>query len=134
MKGELLLLETGDVEYAKSLLQKREGMPTTRRIKRCRELEREHDQVGAIIYADLPCNINPLTVERLAALALASFTDCRQKAPRYRNGILYLRKNIEADIVTPLTPEYEAQVLRQSGTTSLEEAEALCLARISGEE
>ena len=39
-----------------------------------------------------------------------------------KDGISYLMANLAAGIKTPLTPAYEAEILRQTNTQSLEEA------------
>jgi hypothetical protein len=62
--------------------------------------------------------IRPLTAERLAELAI---TSARQERAG-RDGISYLIKAKLNGIATPLSPSYEQEILRRTGTASLEEA------------
>ncbi len=76
--------------------------------------------ISSVIYVDLPSNIEHVTPENLAALAIASaMTDAGDKK---MDGINYLRNNIDNGIITPLTRQYEQEILRQSDTTNLQAA------------
>ena len=46
-----------------------------------------------------------------------------------KNGIRYLRQNIERNLITPFTYAYRDQILRQSGAKDLLEAEKVLLER-----
>jgi hypothetical protein len=59
-----------------------------------------------------------LSAEELATRAVQSV----QSAAEGMDGISYLMANVAAGIKTPLTPAYEAEILRQTNTHSLEEA------------
>ena len=60
----------------------------------------------------------PLTPEHLAELAIRSARLERTG----RDGISYLIRAKKNQIVTPLSPAYEAEILRRTGTSSLESA------------
>jgi cation transport regulator ChaC len=65
-------------------------------------------------------NITPLTSDRLAELAIRSAND--RSIARSENGISYLQRAKDAGVVTRLTNDYEAAILRQTGASSLEHA------------
>jgi hypothetical protein len=76
--------------------------------------------VEVCLYTALPANVAPLTASRLAELAIAS---ARAEAGALRrDGISYLREQKRRGLVTPLSPAYEAQVLRRTGARTLSEA------------
>ena len=73
-----------------------------------------------VLYTSIAANIEPLTPVKLAELAIASV---RPDSPSTRkDGISYLISVKRAGIVTPLMPEYEKEILRQTGTKTLEQA------------
>ena len=72
------------------------------------------------LFTALEANIQPLTVERLAALALRSAA--RAAGARKRDGISYLEEQKRRGVMTPLLPDYEAAVLRRTGARNLEDA------------
>ncbi|MYB40475.1 hypothetical protein F4X86_04405 [Candidatus Saccharibacteria bacterium] len=74
--------------------------------------------VNIVLYAKLKANIDSLTPESLARLAIRSVTS----ADNGRDGISYLIDARQHGIKTPLSDLYEAEILRQSGCDSLEEA------------
>jgi len=82
--------------------------------------------VSVALAARLPANIEPLTPEELARLAIES----AHKLTNGLDGISYLINVKREGIVTPLMPMYEAEILRRSGARNLEEA----LAKIHGRE
>jgi hypothetical protein len=65
-------------------------------------------------------NIEPLTADRLAEFAIQSAMN--QSIARKENGISYLQRAKNAGVTTRLTNDYEAAILRQTSTGSLEEA------------
>jgi hypothetical protein len=73
-----------------------------------------------VLAAFLAPTIEPLTPTRLADLAIQSAKD-RTVRPG-RDGISYLIQAKRYGIATPLSPDYEQEVLRLTGTTTLEEA------------
>ena len=78
------------------------------------------NQVDTVLYICIQSNIHPenITASYLASKAIASV--CR--ASKGEDGISYLLNAKRNGIMTPLLPDYEAEVLRQTGTNSLEEA------------
>lgn len=90
--------------------------PSTVCIKRWEGLH----TVQVVFYTWIKSNIDPLTPQKLARLAIKS-AKCSAGAKR-RDGISYLIAAKRNGIVTPLMPGYEQEVLRQTGTGSLEEA------------
>lgn len=98
--------------------------PNTVLVKRLTEF----GGVGTVFYTDIAANINPLTAERLAELAIGS----ARLQGNDRDGITYLMDAIENGIETPLTPAYAAEIMRRMEAASLEEA--LVKARAQGRE
>ncbi len=81
--------------------------------------------LDVVFHAALRANIEEPTPELLAHLAIAS-----AEAPSgavERDGIRYLMDARQSGIVTPLMPEYEAEILRRTGGRDLEEARAITL-------
>jgi hypothetical protein len=74
--------------------------------------------VETVLYTRIGANIPDLTAARLAELAIASVGRPRT-AP---DGISYLIAAKDNGIVTPLSPEYEREVLQQTQTASLLDA------------
>lgn len=76
--------------------------------------------VELVLTTKIDSNISPLTARQLAELAIDS---ARAKAgSERRDGISYLLNAKKAGIVTPLMESYEREVLRQTGSKSLEDA------------
>jgi hypothetical protein len=74
--------------------------------------------VAIAIAARFPGNINPIEPQELARLAIQSASQLSNGL----DGISYLI-NVKRDgIVTPLMPAYEAEILRSTGTRTLEDA------------
>lgn len=82
------------------------------------QLENFHN-IDTVLYTKIGSNLDNPTPQRLAELAIESVKKCKDK-----NGIRYLYKNKENEIITPLTEEYERKILEITKTGSLEEAEA----------
>ena len=76
--------------------------------------------VSDVLYTDFHPGgkIERLSAEELAKRAIQSV----KLAADGKDGISYLMANLAAGIKTPLTPAYEAEILRQTNTQSLEEA------------
>lgn len=72
------------------------------------------------LYTALPANIEPLTAQKLADLALCSAA-ASARAER-RDGISYLQQQKRRGVVTPLMPAYEEAVLARTGTRNLDDA------------
>jgi len=77
-----------------------------------------------VLYAAYQPNIKPLTAQRLARLAIES---ARKEAGSTRSdGISYLIAAKRNGITTPLTPTYEAEILKQTRAADLESAWLSC--------
>ena len=80
-----------------------------------------------VLYTNIRANIDRLIPENLAKLAISSVqADSRDTR---RDGISYLISVKRAGIVTPLMPEYEENILRQTGAKTLEQALEICVDR-----
>jgi len=76
--------------------------------------------IGVVLYTKIAPDIDNLTPQRLAELAIES---ARAKAgAQGRDGISYLRDAKCNGIMTPLMPDYEKEILLRTGTRCLEEA------------
>jgi hypothetical protein len=85
-------------------------------------IERLIDSFGldVVLYTRIASNIEPLTADTLADLAIKS---ARSQCGRdKRDGISYLRCAIYNGIQTPLTRDYRAKVLERTGAPDLESA------------
>ncbi|WP_417770340.1 hypothetical protein [Stappia sp.] len=74
--------------------------------------------VKVVLFTDIAANIEPLTAETLAILAIESVG----KAAPGQDGINYLISAKANGIETALSPDCESEILRQSGCADLEEA------------
>lgn len=76
--------------------------------------------LDVVLYTVLNADIDPLTPEHLAELAIRS---ARSGAgQKRRDGINYLLNAINNGIHTPLTEDYKQSILSKTGASSLEEA------------
>jgi hypothetical protein len=131
VEGSLLLLEKGtDLELARHALYRREinqvgseltydhhAPPSPNRVR----VDHLCDHWGCanVIYAKLPVTLGPDPVD-LARRAIASAGSTA--GPQGRDGISYLMGVKAHGVTTPLSPAYEREILRQTGTASLPEA------------
>ena len=83
--------------------------------------------LDVVFHAALRANIEEPTPELLARLAIASAA--APSGAVGRDGIRYLMDARQSGILTPLMPEYEAEILRLTGGRDLEEARAIALGR-----
>ena len=86
--------------------------------------------LGNVLFPLLASNIEPLTAERLACLAVVSVQSCNLGADSHdssRDGISYLINAKQHGIVTHLSPAYEKEILRVTGKGSLDQALRACL-------
>ncbi len=83
--------------------------------------------LDVVFHAALRANIEVPTPELLARLAIASAA--APSGAVDRDGIRYLMDARQSGIVTPLMPEYEAEILRRTDGRDLEEARAMALGR-----
>jgi hypothetical protein len=85
--------------------------------------------VANVYYTQIAVNIDELTPENLARLAIQSAKAVKEgKLQKGLDGISYLINAKGHGIVTALSGEYEAEVLRQTGAADL----ASALAKVSG--
>ena len=75
-----------------------------------------------ILYTKIGANIEVLTADRLAALAIGSARG--EAGANRKDGISYLASVLRQGITTPLTPGYKASILRKTGAGDLDEAHA----------
>ncbi len=75
---------------------------------------------GTCLYTALQPNIQPLTAETLAELAVCSAT--APAGAEHRDGISYLQQQKRRGVVTPLMPAYEEAVLARTGARDLDGA------------
>ena len=73
-----------------------------------------------VLYTKIDGNIDPLTADYLAELAICSARD--EAGANGKDGIRYLASAMRQGITTPLTHAYEATILRETGAASLDEA------------
>ena len=78
-----------------------------------------------MFHAAFRANIEEPTPEMLARLAIASAA--APSGAVARDGISYLKAARDSGIVTPLTADYEREIVRQTGGRDL--AEALAIVR-----
>jgi hypothetical protein len=79
--------------------------------------------VGVVLYTNIPSNTGGMnTPGRLAGFAIESALGAA--GADKRDGITYLANNIKNGIITPLTKEYEEQILAQTGAKDLAGAKA----------
>jgi hypothetical protein len=76
--------------------------------------------VSVVLYTRIGANIDLLTARKLAQLAIASAKAA--DLPEGRDGISYLASAMRNGVRTPLTAEFEQEIKRQTGATSLSEA------------
>lgn len=82
-----------------------------------KRLDAFHD-VDVVLYTRIGANIEPLTAENLARLAVDSVA----LAPPGKDGITYLMATLERGTMTPLSDAYVQEILRLAGTQTLAEA------------
>lgn len=74
--------------------------------------------LDVVLYTQIAATIGPLTAKQLATLAIDSVA----KAKKGLDGISYLIAAKHNGIETALSPDYEAEILKKTGCSSLEEA------------
>ena len=79
---------------------------------------RSFERIETVLYTRIAANIEGLTATKLAERAVDS-ARARQDS---RDGISYLMNAKRCGIQTPLSPEYEKEILRLTGTDCLEAA------------
>ena len=121
--GMLLVLDVmcPQLETVREWLWKRENRPAREAIK-----EMRLGGLDNVLYTDLEANIID---SDLNAATLADFAIQSVSLNPGRNGIRYLRDNIEQGIQTPLTASYRQAILERTGTNDLDKAEAYVIGR-----
>ncbi len=121
VEGQILVLsvQSDALSDVKEWLREREGNPSVARIK-----VMELAGFNCVLYCDLEPTLSEADIkpESLARFAIES---ARLKPEK--NGIRYLRQNIEKKVITPLTYAYRDEILRQSRARDLLEAEKVFL-------
>lgn len=112
------------VADARAMLYRREtGRPHDMRTSSRGDWIAELADFGGLdtcLYTALPANIQPLTAQKLADLALCSAA--ASAGAERRDGISYLQQQKRRGIVTPLMPPYEEAVLARTGARDLDGA------------
>ena len=122
----LVLKDELDEEAARDLLYRREmwqvGMDTSYEDAHSPWIDALYEFHGlhVCLYTALEPTIEPVTPERLAALAIESASG--EAGAHRRDGISYLEGQKRRGIETPLMPAYEAEVLSRTGAASLADA------------
>lgn len=134
----VIVLEDGMVlEEARDLLFRRErdrvgsGETCTPRWQAWLPIQRGFGPTEVSIYTALPGEIQPLTAEHLATLAVTSAQALAGKAKR--DGITYLADALDHGIKTPLTDQYKEEILKLLGASTLRDAWESCTATQNGE-
>lgn len=85
---------------------------------------RDFTEIDVVLYTKLGANITDLNATKLAALAIKS---AKAEAGRTgKDGVSYLISVKRQGISTPLMPDYENEILRETGASSLENALSWC--------
>ncbi len=127
--AQILLLKEGiTVRKAKNMLWRRETRKTgwyKKPVKPgknsvyVKSKTKFHD-IDVVLYTKIEPNITPLTPHKLAQLAIDS---ARSKSGGQElDGISYLIQMKKNGIHTPLMERYEKEILRETGTETLEDA------------
>lgn len=131
VKATLLVLsEQLDLEEAKNMLYRRELNKvesnlkyTVRKKPNSNQLViKEHlglKHIKVFLTANFGCNLSAITPEILADLAIESFNSNGVESGR--DGISYLKNNLDNGIITPLTDRYKNAILKKMSKNSLEE-------------
>ena len=129
--GQILVLDLPDTEETRDKVSHslwlREGRPPKASIR-----SMSAAGIDAVFYCDLEPNIPNVNPRLLADFAITSVAKCAEAGYVERNGIRYLRQNLEAEIVTPLSRAYEEALLAKLRAKDLSEAEEIAIARLKG--
>jgi hypothetical protein len=123
--GVLVLKDSVDEEFARDLVYRRETWRVGE-LASYRGAEADwirtipFENLRACLYVALEPNIEPLTVEVLADLAILSAAGAAGDGKR--DGICYLEQQKRRGVMTPLMPGYEAEVLARTGGRNLSDA------------
>jgi hypothetical protein len=129
VRAEILIIRDGlTPDLVTDMLWRRETHQTGRQKYRRPDVvgrddvvvETIHDLSGVrtVLYPKIGQNIDPLSAETLAELAIHSV----RMASRGSDGITYLMDAKQCGVETPLTRGYESEILRQTRTKTLRDA------------
>jgi hypothetical protein len=88
------------------------------------ELLKDFGSCDLVLYTKIGANIEPLTAGHLADLAIASAK--KAVGGNKRDGISYLIAAKANGIATPLSQQYEAEILAKTNVANLDAAWAVC--------
>jgi len=132
--ASILVLDSSvTVERAREMLYRRETNGLDPRPGAPADWIKEQKDVAGIstcLYAAFPADIQPLTPEELAKLALRSAAG--PAGEQQRDGISYLKQQKSRGIETPLMASYEKAILESTGADDLDEAWELARLREFG--
>lgn len=114
-KNRLYRREINEVETDKTYTKRKNPTPNQLVIKEYLNIE----DVQICLTAKYGCNLTDITPEILADLAIKSFKS--DEVEKRRDGISYLKNNIDNNIITPLTEDYKNVILKRMKAKSLEE-------------
>ena len=83
---------------------------------------RNFEGIGLVLYTKLGANITDISPSKLADLAIASVKAEAEAGKTGEDGISYLISLKQQGILTPMMPDYENEILKKTGTSSLEKA------------
>jgi hypothetical protein len=107
-----------DLKEVRKRLAEREGTSNPNNIKD------DIEYLGyRLVYSDFRAIFNSPTPAELSKAAVESVARCYKDGHVFMNGIRYLRENIEWGVITNLTRDYEATILRDAGAKTLDDAE-----------
>jgi hypothetical protein len=116
--GKIFVLKDNiGLNKAKQMLGVREGIPASNTTILLGELP-DFNGVDHVIYGHLPPNLGSPDAVTLAALAIESV----KKAKAGKDGITYLNEMIKRSVITPLTAEYQSELLKSTQTKDLDAA------------
>ena len=144
VQGAVLVLDSKiDLAQAKTLLWRRETRnecstdryarpknPSPNKVLVDTAKDLQDVDVDTILFTKIGSNIKPLTVDRLATLAICSAQS--EAGAKGKDGISYLLSAISNGIVTPLLPGYCDAILRKTGAKDLEEAHRVVRSMAAG--
>jgi hypothetical protein len=133
VQGQIIVVDAS-VDEATHMLYRREihevgsgklyKLPSGSAIGRVhvKAIEGPFENITTVLYTDIDSNITDLTAERLASLAIESVP----RAKPEEDGISHLMDTRGHGIRTPLSDAYAAEILRQTGASSLQDALRAC--------
>lgn len=115
VKNRLYRRETNNVGTSKTYTERKNPTPNQLVIQ-------EHSDINDVqvyLTANYGCNLAEITPDILADLAIESFKS--NEVEEGRDGISYLKNNIDNKIITPLTEEYRNEILKKMKAKNLKE-------------